>query len=266
MSIGRPGIAALWLVAACAQAQVNTITVAAMPALDAPPHERHKGDIKAHFVRLKSLVHPDRLANFQQDAQAQVSAQECQLIGEPKEPWPTDPDDRFLAYEDHYITERFHVTYFQSRQAIGPCKLKWQTYRKVTIQSFNGTTCIVDLSRPQLSRSRPGCSINVLEKAPAAPLPATLNLSKDQHPHAGHVCRYIEPVAAMGDFAKLHRRCVMDIAAIEPRTTAPAAIRGLLLRSETRLDPNGRHVDIMEAQRVEPGVGITRGVLLPHLQ
>lgn len=250
----------------CSLAQVNVVSVANMPAMDAPPHERQGGDIRAHFVRLKSVVHPDRLANFQHDAEAMVSADVCRNMGESKEPLPTDPDERYVAYEDHYITDRFHVTYLQWRRAAGPCKLKWQTYRKVTIQSFNGTGCVVDLSRPQIARNQPNCSMTALQRAPTVPLSNALRLSKEQHQLGGRVCRYIEPVAAIGDFAKLHRRCVIDVADIDSKNRAPAAIRGLLLRSETRLDLNSSHIDIMEAERVELDIAISRGVLLPHLR
>lgn len=266
MPLRRIGIAALVLFSTCALAQVNVVTVANMPTMDAPPHERQGGDIKAHFVRLKSVVHPNRLANFQHDAEAMVSADTCRHMGEPKAPLPTDPDERYLAYEDHYITDRFHVTYLQWRRAAGPCKLKWQIYRKVTIQSFNGTSCVVDLSRPQVARNQPNCSMEALQRAPAASLSKAMRLSQETHDHAGRVCRYIEPAAGMGDLAKLHRRCVMDVADVDTENRAPALVRGLLLRSETRLDPNSPYVDIMEAERVELGVGVSRGVLLPHMR
>lgn len=266
MGFDHLGIAALLLGAACARAQVNVVAVDTMPSLDPPPHERRDGDIKAHFVRLKSVVHPDRLVNFRHDAYKSYSAEECSRIGEAKEPLPADPDDSFLAYEDHYITDRFHVTYLQSRAAVGPCKLKWHVYRKVTIESFNGTSCVLDLSRPHVSRNRPNCSIAALQKTTAAVKNEAFVLSKEPHRYAGYSCRYLEPPSALGELAKLHRRCVLDTAGLDAGIRVPDARRWLLLRSETRHDPNGRHFDIMEAERVELGIGVNLDVLLPDLR
>lgn len=245
------------------------IPVSSRPDITGPPHKGKPGNVKVHFVRLKTEGNPDRVEDYTQGTRPPQET--CNMVNQRLDPMPADPDERYVVYTDHYISEQFHTVYKQVRMLVGSCELTWYAERSVRVTSANSRFCTVDLLAPTPSAQGDDmspCRLSQLLKGPHYVSPIGMRFKEERHRIAGHTCRLVQkiPASAVDELVDL---CLLEITDMDLSTRAELSNRGLMLRRVYHHKPRGHgrvYRQIEQAVEVELGIGVDASVLLPYIK
>jgi hypothetical protein len=245
------------------------VPVASRPDISGPPHKGKPGNVRVHFVRLKTEGNPDRLEDYTQGSRPSLEA--CKMVNQRRDPMPVDPDERYVVYTDHYISAQFHTVYKQVRMLVGSCELTWYAERSVRVTSANSRFCSVDLLAPSPSAQGDDmlpCRLSQLLKGPHYVSPIGMGFKEEIRRIAGHTCRHVQKIPA-GPADELVDLCLLGINDMDLSKRGDLSNRGLMLRRVYHHKPRGHgraYRQIEQALEVELGIGVDATVLLPYIR